>query len=317
MDNPTGSRIASLIMSSDPSEANQFVLNASGTVGSTLYLVVKESPSLAHGNLPVALEIPVYDQSKAIYVLYCATFDPDPPMPSPLMATECVKDKLSVDEHSSQAFSYNPATGIIRPLWLKSLPIDGAPLQARDAACDGDSEHAASSDAHQTPQNVSLVFTPAISSSTPVLNSQESIVGPKVQNVISDPSPSLESVEPTMSSELVPSNSNTGTIVASDTSSSGPFDATPTVNKDQQSRTTSPSDLPLETPTKKIEGRGDEIGANDDAGQDTDVDDPDKCSEQDTSEDDDRPSDEHPMSTVDTGYQWRFKPNGVNNGIIP
>lgn len=64
----------------------------------------------------VALKIPLFDAESATMKAYCATFDPQPAAPSPLTVENC-SDGPMVEEHKSQVFAYDPATGAIQPMW--------------------------------------------------------------------------------------------------------------------------------------------------------------------------------------------------------
>jgi hypothetical protein len=139
------------------------------------------------GSLTVALQVPVFDQAKASYVAYCATFDTA--QASPLTAVGCINGDQDVTDHSSQLFSYDSTSGVIKPLWLTSAPLPdmGSPATAKEediAAQDQElPEESDSTDpssdspggAAPVPESVSLVFTPDLDSSTPVVNSQSSI----------------------------------------------------------------------------------------------------------------------------------------------
>lgn len=137
-----GQKIASLVLSqpdnstaADNSTAS-FVLNASGADQTQIYLVAAppdlsnstasnttaSNSTAADGLSPasfvkVLLQLPVFDPEHAMMKAYCATFDPNPPAPSPLMVEMCMNDTQG-DEHKSQVFAYEPDTGVIRPMWF-------------------------------------------------------------------------------------------------------------------------------------------------------------------------------------------------------
>lgn len=185
VDDPFGVKIASLLISTEASEQNQFILTASDANASTIYLVVRSSTPLADGSLTVGLEVPVLDESKMIYISYCATFDTS--KASPLTAMECVKDGRGVLENSSQLFSYNPVNGVIKPMWLESSLLNEAssqrpvgtsapPVNAHSNPRILATTQSVSKDTESTSvpeaQNVSLVFTPELNPVTPVVNSR-------------------------------------------------------------------------------------------------------------------------------------------------
>jgi hypothetical protein len=211
---------------STESSQNQFILNASGTNASTVYLHVKTNtttPSTG-STLTVSLEVPVYDESKASYVPYCATFDTSGP--SPLMAMECMAEDSGVTESKSQIFEYNPGTRVIKPLWLAQnlvgdTPVDAAGSQSTNstqassssvAAEDGQTASSTQTSMSALPsqsieplplmknvtrtqsehvnassQSVELVFTPSLEDGTPVVNA-ESEDGISSQDSNDDPS---------------------------------------------------------------------------------------------------------------------------------
>ena len=223
-ESPVGERIASLSVSTESSEENQFVLNASGVNASTVYLVVKSDVPMKDGSLMVALQVPVFDQAKASYVAYCATFDTA--QASPLTAVGCINGDQDVTDHSSQLFSYNSTSGVVKPLWLTSAPLPdmGSPATAKeeDAAAQDqelpeesdstDPSSDSSGGAAPEPESVSLVFTPDLDSSTPVVNFQSSIG-------IGDSSNSSDTSSFMSSSTQIPSHSVAGMAMNTNTPS--------------------------------------------------------------------------------------------------
>ncbi|KAG8915631.1 hypothetical protein FRC00_002208, partial [Tulasnella sp. 408] len=127
----TGEKIASLLLSNDPATNNAFVLNASNSSATHVFLVPANSTAAAasdDGSIPVALHVPVYSPDKASMVDYCMTYDPNPPAPVPLTAQSCTDQ---VTDHQSQVFSYNPSTGVIVPMWTVA-PSSTDPSAASD-----------------------------------------------------------------------------------------------------------------------------------------------------------------------------------------
>ncbi|KAG8988626.1 hypothetical protein FRB90_002636 [Tulasnella sp. 427] len=129
----TGEKIASLLLSSDPAANNAFVLNASNSSATHVFLVPTNSTSAAaapnDGSIPVALHVPVYSPDAASMLDYCMTYDPNPPAPSPLTAQGCTDQ---VRDHQSQIFAYNPSSGVIVPMWTVS-PSSTDPSASEDA----------------------------------------------------------------------------------------------------------------------------------------------------------------------------------------
>ncbi|KAG2143802.1 uncharacterized protein EDB93DRAFT_569679 [Suillus bovinus] len=116
-------------------------LNASSTNGTQFYLVDANDSSF---NDPANTTKHVMVQTDIFDSLYCATFDPNPSGPEPMIMEMCrpsqsendVKNLdysyangvapivdytlLAADSHKSQIFEYNPSTGVIKPLWTNS-----------------------------------------------------------------------------------------------------------------------------------------------------------------------------------------------------
>ncbi|KAH9926966.1 uncharacterized protein B0H18DRAFT_1104250 [Fomitopsis serialis] len=146
-------KIASLVLSAPTnstttggnSTASSFVLNASGSAHTQMYLVAtpdagnstSSGDSTSSDNstttdpsfIAVVMQIPVFDAATAQMDSYCATFDPNPPAPSPLTVEECMANNTAGGEHKSQIFAYEPATGVLRPMWSvngSALDSDGS-----------------------------------------------------------------------------------------------------------------------------------------------------------------------------------------------
>ncbi|KAG8892615.1 hypothetical protein FRB99_002583 [Tulasnella sp. 403] len=141
-----GEKLASLMLSSDPETMNSFVLNASNSNATHVFLVPANSTAATtsdDGTIPVALRVPVYSPDQAEMVAYCVTYDPNPPSPSPLTAVPCTDE---IGDHSSQIFSYNPSSGVILPMWTVS-PSSTDPSEMDDAPADGTTSATASASA--------------------------------------------------------------------------------------------------------------------------------------------------------------------------
>ena len=90
--------------------------------------------------VPVTLSVPMFDVISASMASYCATYDPAPLAPAPLITARCTEDP--VGESQSQLFAFDRTTGVVRPMWLNT--------QASGSdGCIGDTNRA-------PPQNASL-----------------------------------------------------------------------------------------------------------------------------------------------------------------
>lgn len=109
-------RLASLVLSADDSDPNSFVLDASSSSQTQVYLVpLSDTPTDdTTGALAVELHVPIFFKEDAKMLSYCATFDPKPASLSPLTAQPCLN---TTTEHVAQQFQYIPTTGVIKPLW--------------------------------------------------------------------------------------------------------------------------------------------------------------------------------------------------------
>ncbi|KAH9032317.1 hypothetical protein EDB84DRAFT_1561995 [Lactarius hengduanensis] len=160
-----GERIASLVLASSNSTSatssdnpttyiSEFVLNASETESTQMYLlpasdssITQSTSMLASDEKVVTIRLAMFNRATASVSSFCATFDPNPPVPGPLTAKECAVDP--VGEHRSQLFAFNQATGVVRPMWS-------------DGQSDG-TEPDCSGDAPLTPQDASLVGATEVS----------------------------------------------------------------------------------------------------------------------------------------------------------
>ncbi|KAJ3523356.1 hypothetical protein NMY22_g11473 [Coprinellus aureogranulatus] len=117
-----GKKIASLYLESQKQD-DQYVLNASEKDATEVYLV----PTVPADGAPA---LPIIEGQE-----YCATYDPNPPEAEPLTMQRCMtvaddSDYLEAakdvdaakdtdpDNHKSQTFSFNPDSGVIRPMWF-------------------------------------------------------------------------------------------------------------------------------------------------------------------------------------------------------
>jgi hypothetical protein len=160
--------------------SNAFMLNASNSTQTQMYLVRADDSnttlaSLIDSNsteIPVTFRIPVYLSQAASVVAYCATYDSNPPAPAPLTAQPCMNDTTTTANASpnntttmtntiSQLFGYNPASGVIRPIWAQTDPMPaGTMVNGTDAQLPSSSMN----DTMSGDAAVTLVFTPSIAS---------------------------------------------------------------------------------------------------------------------------------------------------------
>ncbi|PVG04894.1 hypothetical protein CPB86DRAFT_809887 [Serendipita vermifera] len=117
VDDPMGEMIASLSVSAEASNDNQFDLTLPNTSPTTFYLTLANL-TLEDGNISIHIEVPIYAKESASYVIHCATFDTD--SASPLTARECTRKEEDANVEDGQIFSYSPSTGAIRPLQLSA-----------------------------------------------------------------------------------------------------------------------------------------------------------------------------------------------------
>lgn len=167
--------------------------------GTPMYLLAMDSKELesmlTQDEIPVTFQLPMFDVASANIVPYCATYDPAPPAPAPLITARCTENP--VGKSQSQLFAFDRTTGVVRPMWFSTQDsgsdgcIDAAPqnasLPASVTEVDGshsdstsdvdrvstsnfsvltaDSSHMAPSDnaegSTQGAQNVALVFVAA------------------------------------------------------------------------------------------------------------------------------------------------------------
>ncbi|KAH9000428.1 hypothetical protein EDB92DRAFT_1831240 [Lactarius akahatsu] len=202
-----GKRIASLVLASSNSTSatsdspttysSEFVLNASETESTQMYLLpVSDSSTtqftsmLASDEKGVTIRLAMFDRASASVSPFCATFDPNPPVPGPLTAEECAVDP--VGEHRSQLFAFNQVTGVVRPMWFDGQsdgtePEEGdcsgnAPPTPLDASLVGATEASANnvtSSPSTTPTTIgnSTVLSADIPQATPSNSSGSGISG--------------------------------------------------------------------------------------------------------------------------------------------
>lgn len=126
-DSRDGKSIATLSLSSGtdkPTNGSAFVLNASGTNATQVYLVPASSQNQTQPgeSTPEYQAVEVHLHIEAAGNDFCATFDPNPPKPAPLTAEQCTNGAHSA--HKSQIFAYYPESGAIRPMWYDGEETD-------------------------------------------------------------------------------------------------------------------------------------------------------------------------------------------------
>jgi hypothetical protein len=89
------------------------------------------SISAQTGDMQVILQLPVFNESSATMVPYCATYDPNPPAAKPLTVDPCMQNN---QEHKSQRFNYNSNTGVITPMWFQGEQDGKTDTQSSDPA---------------------------------------------------------------------------------------------------------------------------------------------------------------------------------------
>ena len=172
--------MSELVTGSNSSAQRAFVLDASNSTKTSIYLVAYSGNSTsgnstsstnstngtdASQNVLVSLQVPIFEPSEATTKQYCVTFDPNPPVPAPLTMQSC-KEELAVPTtnlsmHTSQAFVYHPQSGVVKPVWTS----------------DSDSSMGTDSDSNQQSFNANQLqadVTQASSSTTSMSSSSSS-----------------------------------------------------------------------------------------------------------------------------------------------
>jgi hypothetical protein len=150
---------ASMVLAptNDNNTESPFVLDASNTNGTVAYLMMEPGSATPDGlnGSDVWLRFPVANSVDLIVEDYCATFDPNPPVPAPMVVNQCMPDLQNA--HLSQRFLYTPLTGVLRPVYLSNTSVPIANISAPTLATDKRDLTGAPDTA---PQNVTMVFTP-------------------------------------------------------------------------------------------------------------------------------------------------------------
>lgn len=157
----SGERVASLALV----KANEtYILDASDTNATTLYLVHAPAISPTANYTLVRLEIDMFDTDTSSTVRYCATFDASPPEPSPMTIELCQNATEASNEHKSQFFEWVKETNVIKPTWFSvsndtSSDTQGAAsIDEEETITDLDIRDDESDDSSES---VDLVFVPA------------------------------------------------------------------------------------------------------------------------------------------------------------
>ncbi|KAF8159327.1 hypothetical protein B0H34DRAFT_399143 [Crassisporium funariophilum] len=186
VDGGAAQRVASLFLSdsSDPN-SQEFVLNASGTNQTQIFLVDTSastsrtpvaSSTSSNGPLSVTLQKMLGSGSKQSR--YCMTYDPKPPKSAPLMMEKCFDMATAAETHKSQKFMYDTTSGDIWPTWFAgeddgktdamSIPDNAHNSTTLRNGTQTSSTNLATStmltprkDSPVNAQNVTLVFVPA------------------------------------------------------------------------------------------------------------------------------------------------------------
>lgn len=104
--------------SSESTDKTTYVLNPSLTDQSTVYLVPSSASVHNTTDIPVAVQLPIFDGDSVHPIQFCATFDPRPPALQPLTVEPCFDGRNTTTPHKSQDFAYNEKTGAVRPMWF-------------------------------------------------------------------------------------------------------------------------------------------------------------------------------------------------------
>jgi len=205
------SAMSELVTGSGSGAQRAFVLDASNSTKTSIYLVAYSGNSTSGNstsswnstngtdmsqNVLVSLQMPIFEPSEATTKQYCVTFDPNPPVPAALTMQSC-KEELAtpttnLSMHTSQAFVYDPQTGVVKPVWTSDSDsstgndqqiFNSNQLQADVTLASSSSMSTMSSSSYDTTgtssavmpeatesngtvdaarRNVTLVFTPAV-----------------------------------------------------------------------------------------------------------------------------------------------------------
>ncbi|KAG9003902.1 hypothetical protein FRB94_002819 [Tulasnella sp. JGI-2019a] len=214
IDSAVGETLATLMLANDPQDNSAFVMNASNSTATHVFLVpantTDASAASVDDSIPVELHVPVYSPESAAMLAYCVTYDPNPPAPAPLAAKPCVdrESAQSMDSHTSQIFSYSPTTGNIVPMWITSDPSAASednststdPAAASTAGTSSNSTNPSAADAaDSTPTSTSMAADPTSTVAASSGNMTRRSVGPYIIQAVvpsssSSPAESIDDV---------------------------------------------------------------------------------------------------------------------------
>ncbi|KAF6761824.1 hypothetical protein DFP72DRAFT_631690 [Ephemerocybe angulata] len=220
-----GKKIASLYLEADQKADSTYVLNASEKDSTEIYLVPavpsdggsrvvgagrrrrEDSSLVAKKEMLVNLRMEI---NKATY---CATYDPNPPEAEPLTMQPCMDDAASDDfeksssdvdaakdtdpnNHKSQTFSFDPDSGVIRPMWFAGeddgKTDDDSDMHAQNSdESDSDPTTTASADATS-----SSSASPSDGTTAADLSASPSLSATSEPSAAPAPSPTVASREP-------------------------------------------------------------------------------------------------------------------------
>lgn len=199
-------------MATASNTSSLFVLDASNTTQTQFFLVVgKDNNSSSSSTdaskdglttppIKVTLQVSVFEPTTASMKPYCATFDPNPPAPAPLAMEPCFKESdapadassTDADSHKSQAFAYDPTTGIVHPFWSSASALE--PIDSSANSTTKDSATNSTGDASLLPQeNFKVVQSIKGAVSTP-MNVEETTGTDATAQAVNDPGADPKSV---------------------------------------------------------------------------------------------------------------------------
>ncbi|KAG0694121.1 hypothetical protein DFH29DRAFT_880914 [Suillus ampliporus] len=225
-----------------------FPLNASSTKGTQFYLVDATDNDSFNNSENATKHVMV--QTDVSDSTYCATFDPNPSGPEPMVMEMCLASQpkndianldysypkglapivdytiLAVDPHKSQIFEYNPSTGVIKPVWTNS----GGSTSSRAMFVERDSSTSTTTGSNTITSTESSTASstsapqPTASSSTPQAQDVTLVFRPS-DLAVSAPSPSASTADSSVDDVIVTTTITTtvvytATATASSSSSS-------------------------------------------------------------------------------------------------
>lgn len=250
MFNSTGQKIASLVLATNgTSENSTFVLNASSSVRTKVYMVPINAtetgaPEPVHKEgepIKVNLKVPVFVADTASVEPFCATFDPSPDAPEPMTVEPCEEP----EDERSQVFLYDPETGSVKPNWT---PTDENKKMLEKVPDTVTSE---------MPTSTSSASSSAVSTSTSSASSSiESSIAPQSASASES---SSSSVEPSATSSVVDPISTTASSESAEPTSSASASVSESSSSAEALATPSVSEVPSAAPTSIVASVSSEI----------------------------------------------------------